>query len=171
MRKLSEVKGRDLQSGLAMMEFIVALPFLIFVILASVDMAFVLNQYLMLSHVAHAGVRAANSFPSLEIGQEYYGLSSGQNCVPVEKASDSPRVAYHALLQQRMEELVEQQWRRLKPTSLCILTERREGGSWSGHPQQDTVFVEVVARYESFFPFVPFLNDMRVSVTSSGPIL
>lgn len=150
-------------AGIAIMEFIISLPFLMLVTTAMVDIAFVMNHYLAMLNAVHAGVRIAESMPDLEPGGAR-GLSGGQNgCASIVGTG-----TFHAFVQQRVVELVTENSPRLDANSVCVESFSYTRPSDAGQTYENTVKIRVTANYQRLFPPI---NNIPITVESSGPAL
>lgn len=150
------------EHGIALMEFLVAIPFLVIMSTSIIDIALVLNQYMLITNAVHAGTRMASEYADLETGS-FSGISPGQSSLcPV--SGTAPK--NHAEIQARVVELINMSNRRLVPNTLCVITGVRTGLVPATNPKNNTNFVRIEVRYQGFFPA---FNNMPIVIEASGP--
>lgn len=130
---------REEQRGTAFLEFMIALPFLLALILGLFDITVALNEYFFLADAVKAGAQRAMTAPNLVRNLQYASgptiSCSGAN----DKSSD--------LIHGRVANLINLHNRSL--SELCIISERLQASDPSN---ADTVLVQAQASYEAIFP-------------------
>ena len=150
------------ERGIALMEFLVAIPFLVIMSTSIIDIALVLNQYMLITNAVHAGTRMGSEYAALETGT-FSGISAGQSSFcPV--SATAPK--NHGEIQARVVELINMSNRRLVPNTLCVFTGVRTGLVPATNPKNNTIFVRIEVRYQGFFPA---FNNMPIIIEASGP--
>ncbi len=142
----STPRGAGKGRGAAMIEFAIALPFLILLVTTFYDLGAVLNLYLKLYEAVHQGVRAAVTTDGLTVGQ-FSGLASPQFCSSV--GSDSE----HEELQERVIDLLVLENPGLVRTQVCVESGRTPNVVGSTNPLNNTVYVKMVYSFDGFSPF------------------
>lgn len=154
-------------SGTAFTEFLfVSAPFLVVMMTATVDVASVISQYMLLTNAVNAGVRLGSTYSQIEPGK-FQGLAPNSDATNCSVLRPTPE-QFHSLVQSRVEDLVRLSGRRIDLTTLCVTTERRTGAAWVGKPEENTIFVQAEVNYATIFPWA---SSMKISVSSSGPYL
>lgn len=137
------------QAGNAMIETLIALPFLVTIVFSVLDISLVLREYYFLSDAVSAGAERAMTDASMASGTDYAsGIRPG--CIG---EIESGRV--HG----RIEELVDLHSLHLR--DICILSHRESAG-------QNTVRIQAVASYEGFLP--PF-DGITIAAEARVPYL
>ncbi len=174
-RKNSSVRNSGLgiersESGAAMMEFMLVLPFILTMIFGVVDLGRAISQYMILSEVVSQGVRYGGSISNLkDTATKFSDLTAGQHCgasktKAVSKGSIMTDNDLHEMIQQRVEDLVEQGNSSLDGDTLCITSQLASVGAGS----EKNIHLEVQASFNSI---LPMFNGIVLKAQATGPYL
>ena len=154
------------QAGNAILEFIIALPFLTTLIFGAIDFGTFLNQYQFLTQAVQAGVREAESLSQLETGS-YNRLTSGQNCNGVTSRAPASTAEYQATIQDKVNDLIGLHKIRVKSNTLCITSSlTKTPGAGEDAKNENTVYVKVSATFDGLTPFAKLFP---LKVEARGP--
>ena len=139
--------------GVALIEFAVALPFLVLMVLSVADVSLAINNYLKLNWITYEGARYASRVPALEVAVV---------------ADDFPETineySYQAQVRRRIWDLLAtQQLEIAEPMLTTELT--REPSADDPGTDVHTVKIKIDAQYRGILASIP----LRVS--TSGPYL
>ena len=147
-------KGILGEGGLAFQEFAIALPFLVLICTSAVDIGRALNQYLVLSEVAHQGVR----FASTQYNLSEMPQSEQEACslIPSGHLPDSVRRVRRRIIQ-----LVVNQ--NIDIDNLCVWAYRDVDTGMGKN-----VHVQVSSGFATFFPMI---RELSLNVSVAAPYL
>jgi len=150
---LSNEKG-----GGAFVELGLALPFMMLLTTAAIDVSEIIHTYFLLSEAAHETVRYGTGGGFFTENKELQGLTAEQECDETGTGDD---VSYHNRMQRRFFNIVSQElagWE-----SICIATGARESPDMA--PERD-VYIKVAAKYEGR---LPIFKHFVVRVAAKAP--
>lgn len=145
------------QDGNAFTELAIVLPLLLLLIMGTVDLGRILNEYLTITRIAYEGTRYAASVAELEPGQFTVAASTPQS---------------HQAVRERIGTLLERH--DMSPTSsgITISTALYDKDAFA-HPTiagyDKVVHVRISVPFNSWFPLLDFMDE--VSAEASGPYL
>jgi hypothetical protein len=152
-----------------MIEFVLAAPFLAFLITAVLDVGNVVNEYMVMTEAVHQGVRLASTGSHLRELGDFKGLAEGANACPVNIRHRPPaspvgpaEKEQHRQIQERVKTILDMNNTYLKSGSICIISHLEESNG------NRNVKVTVTANYKSFFPI---LRNLPISVEATAPFL
>ena len=151
---LRKNRRKSFERGSSLVEFAIAAPLLLTLLLGVFDLSRAINQYMVLSQIAGEGVRSAS---------ERAGLEAGTNFVDLSTPGDSPG---HYNVQSRVNNILLMQ--HLKINNLSIAS------SYSPQPDPTTgqggrtVSVTISGMYHGIFPL---FKNLQIKAQKSGPYL
>ena len=151
--------GED-SKGSVIIEFMVALPFLLLLAFGVFDVGRILNQYLLLTHAVSAGARYAAGIQDLTPA-----LFQDPAC-----GGGTPPDSSHSEVQRRVMDLVSLQSIAID-SAVCIRSARTTTGPspiLTGTNANEFVTVQIRATYSSF---LPFMDGLPIQVTATAPYL
>lgn len=153
-------RHQDPSRGAVIIEFMVALPFLLLLAFSVYDIGRILNQYLLLTHAVSAGARYAAGIQGLTPA-----LSETSACPSGGTTPDTT----HGEVQKRVQELVSLQNVALQ-NNFCIRSSRTTTGTSPilGIAANEFVTVQVRGAYDSI---LPFMKGLPIQVTATAPYL
>lgn len=155
-------RRRDSEGGIAVVEFVIALPFLAALLMSIYDVGQVLNQYLLMNEAVHEGARMASGQIALSELAEYQQLTGDQNCTGGAVTGNDSEV--HEEFHQRIMGLINLQNKWVTGNSVCIKTGLTPGAVGSDR----NVYVRAQATYQGMFPL---FNGLSISVQAEAPYL
>lgn len=153
------------ETGIAMLELLVAAPFLLVLVIGVIDVGRLLNQYLLLNYAVSSGVRFAMSQPDLAAGP-FVGGTPNQTC-PTGWGAPATAQTHHQEIHERVRDIVNLANEALN-TSYCIRSTLQIQPTMTDDPREKTVSIELYAAYRAFFPL---LNGLPMTVRATGPYL
>lgn len=170
----SSLSLRKSERGTSFVEFTIAAPLLISFLFAVVDLGQVFSNYMVLTQIAREGVRMASGISGLEAGEPGFcgSLDTAyaiQVC-PVLTGTPLPQpTGEQRNVWTRASRLLrvhsDNKDLSLVPGSVEITTSFQQG---LGNDQDDTVSIELTARYSGIFPL---FDEMPITVRARGPYL
>ncbi|MCB0344229.1 MAG: pilus assembly protein [Bdellovibrionales bacterium] len=155
-------RGADSERGIAIVEFAIALPFLVALFMSVYDVGQVLNQYLLMNEAVHEGARMASGQIDLTQVAEYQQLTADQNCAG--GATSGGDSESHQEFHERIMGLVNLQNAWVTGNSVCIKTGLTPGAAAG----DQNVYVRAQATYQGLFPL---FNGLSISVQAEAPYL
>ncbi len=159
--------GNDAESGVALFEFSIVLPFLLLFIMAIWDLGRALNEYLTVSRIVYEGTRFAASVPGLETPTTVSaGVTKGETdglinaVVPLD-------VVTHKRVRDRISQILVRY--NIPFSDANVKTQVVKDYSGGGVPNF-TVTVGVRLRFRSNFPLLDQLLS-QVGSESTGPYM
>ena len=137
-----------------MTEFALALPVLVLLITSVLDLGHMLNSYMVLTEAAHNGARLASGLPIANAGEA--GCFDPPAAGPA--VVDAQDLVYHQQVRGRVQNILSNHDTGGSMTALCI-----GSGVEAGAPADRDVYIQVSARYDSFFPLFELL-PVRIRV-------
>ena len=150
--------SNDNQRGIAFIELLIALPFLVTLFVGVVDIGQAVNQYLLLSEAVNEGVRIAAEDGRLSINGTY--AAPGQSCTP----QGSGDLDLHKEIQKQVKNVIGIQNHWIDPNSLCVQTTLADAAT----PSEKNVTVTVSTTFRAMFPV---FDGMNISASANGPHL
>lgn len=138
-RTFSEKRGGGSERGVAIVEFVIALPFLITLTVSVVDIGRTLKEYFYLRDAVAAGAERAMAVSQLADGVTYANTTAN--------GCSGQTHATHTKIHERIIRLMGLQNKALSQP--CVTTKLTKGGTGS---TRDTVLVQASAEYQGFFP-------------------
>ncbi len=159
------------EKGTAFIEFVVAAPFLILLMMGVIDCARLFNAYQAMNQLANNAVSLAANTSRLEVGT-FASDMHGSGCGGLAAA---PLGGKQASLQNRVVKLasgtLDQKDFKLNSDSVCICSEYSSAqvASAAGKPEaSETVNSMVTARFDGL---LPFLKNLKITANSRAPYL
>jgi Flp pilus assembly protein TadG len=158
---MKEQRRNKYERGVAMAEFGICVPFITMLLMLVVDYGLMLNEYMRLTQAVHAGVRLASGYSGLPTGQ-YQTLQNTATC-PLQGSS-----SLHHGLQERVNAIISSNNRFVDSSTLCVTTNIRHNGAFTGTPENNTILLSVAVRYRAIFPLV---GQTMIHVSGVGPYI
>lgn len=151
-----------------MVEFVLAAPFLAFLITAVLDVGNVVNEYMVMTEAVHQGVRMASTGSHLRQLGDFKGLAEGADACPANILFSTPSVGpsereQHKQIQERVKSILDMNNSYLKSGSICVISHLKQDADGDRN-----VKITVTANYDSFFPV---LRNLPISVEATAPFL
>jgi hypothetical protein len=162
------------ERGVAISEFAIVLPFLILLVLASIDLGRAINQYRILSQIAHNGAQFASAFPGLAFADPHTLIDTGgceaeivttptpptfmATSIAIEEEPD----ASHYIVQQNIAESLSKYSSDMPLEKICIRTAATDSNN---DTNLDTVVIGLETNLRGF---LPIFRDMTISVQTTS---
>ena len=154
------------EAGIAILELLIASPFLFILIIGVIDIGRLINQYLLLNYAVSAGVLEAMSQPNLTPGKFIKGTPN-QICPETVTGLEATPDTQHQKIQERVINLVQLTDRALSG-NVCVRSTLQIAPTAANDPREKTVTVEVFTDYNALFPL---FNGLPIVLQSTGPYL
>ena len=154
------------EAGIAILELLIASPFLFILIIGVIDIGRLINQYLLLNYAVSAGVLEAMSQPNLTPGKFVKGTPN-QICPSTVTDPVATPDTQHQKIQERVINLVQLTDRALSG-NVCVRSTLQIAPTVANDPREKTVTVEVFTDYNALFPL---FNGLPIVLQSTGPYL
>lgn len=144
------------ESGTAFLEFVIALPFLVTILIGLFDVSFAIKEYFFLTDAISSGATQAMVAPGITASATYYVTGTSSDCVGTNNVNVEG-------IHERVANLIDLQNRSL--SSLCI---RSKLEPKTDPNDTDIVFVQAYAHYDGM---LPLFHGMTISAQTRVPYL